>query len=75
MIANRHGAKMRRLRLPLLSLLPRTLLSLFGKPLVILRYPKHHLPGSGVTHLPRQNTRLFGSLPPRKCENALRDLQ
>jgi hypothetical protein len=28
MIANRHGAKMRRLRLPLLSLLPRTLLSL-----------------------------------------------
>jgi hypothetical protein len=53
-----------RLRLFLLSLLSLALLSPFGKPLVILRYTKHHFFGCVVPHLPCQNTRLFGSLPP-----------
>src|SRR5262249_2925285 len=54
----------RGLRLFLLSLLTRTLLSPFGKPLIIFRYLKHHLLGCGVTHLPCQSTRLFGSFAP-----------
>jgi hypothetical protein len=53
-----------RLRLFLLSLLSRTLLSPFSKSLVVLGNPEHHLPGSCVSHLLCQSTRLFGSLPP-----------
>jgi hypothetical protein len=62
-LPNRHGAKMRRLRLFLLSLLSRTLLNPFSEPLVILlsqassRWKRRH------SSAPPEHA-LFGSLPP-----------